>query len=324
MALLESAYAESCLPLAATTSSGSAVASPAAHAGSIDRRDKLAYREFVHEYMLPRRPVVLTQATRDWPARQWTPQVLREKAGHRVIRFREGQREYTLAELVDLIEASTPERPAPYVRNVELRKQLPELAADVLPRLKYAVPDWLSCRLLPRDWLFSNELEELFFGGAGASFPALHVDYFGMDGFLAQLYGSKEFLLFAPSDGQYLYTLPDDPLTSSIANFDAPDYERYPLLRQATPIRFTLRAGETLYQPNGWWHTTRMHEISMTLIYSTWNRANWSELIRQYRYYAYRDRRGLNVKAEAVTVGLKAVGLWQRARDAAARPFRGD
>jgi hypothetical protein len=273
----------------------------------IERRRRLSYREFVYEYQRKRRPVIITDATEGWAARHWTPQSLALKLGSRPIAFRDSQKTWNFDELVDAIVASSAASPAPYARNIDVRRDLPELLPDISPRLRFATPDWKSTRLLPKDWLFPNGLEELFFGGAGARFPRLHVDYYGMDGFISQLYGAKEFLVFAPSDGPYLYAPPENPLVSPIDNFDEPDYLRYPLLRQATPIRFFLQPGETFYQPNGWWHTTYMHEISITIITQTWNADNWRVLVDEYRRSAAKEGR-LPPKARLCECYLQAVG----------------
>jgi hypothetical protein len=216
--------------------------------------------------------------------------------------------------------ASSFQAPAPYARNINIKQDLPELVADISPRLAYATPDWKSTRLLPKDWLFPNGLEELFFGGAGARFPSLHVDYYGMDGFISQIYGEKEFLVFAPSDGQYLHTRAENPLISAIDNFDDPDYGRFPHLKHATPLRFNLRPGETFYQPNGWWHTTTMHEVSITVITQTWNVDNWPLLIEQYKRSAIKNGR-LPFKSRLCAEYLRTVGCLLATRDQLLRRY---
>lgn len=252
---------------------------------SIPRIENLSYRDFVHDFQRKRRPVILTDATRDWAARSWTPEQLRQRVGHRdlEIRTESGPQTWRFEDLCDLIVASTEQQPAPYARNVNIKKDLPELWPDVCPRLKYATPDWKSSRLLPRDFVFPNGLEELFFGGTGTSFPRLHVDYWGMDGFVSQLYGRKEFILLGPEQTACVYPNSDDPLSSPISDIDHVDLDRYPLFAQAQPLRVVLQPGETLFNPNGYWHTAVMPEVSLTVITATWNSSNWTAFCRQYR-----------------------------------------
>lgn len=279
---------------------------------TLERRSNMSRREFEQEYSLRRRPVILTDATREWAAREWTPAVLKAKVGHRELEFRGGQGKIRFAELSDLIEASTEDSPAPYARNVHVFRDLPELAADIRPRIGYCVPDWKSSRLLPKNWVFENGLEEMFYGGRGTKFPGLHVDYWGMDAFISQLYGEKDVIVFSPLDTPYLYPTTEFPLLSSIRDLDNPDLDRYPLFSSATPIRFTLQPGETLYCPNGWWHTTSMNDVSITLVTANWCRGNWPILVREYQKHHAASPR---LKTLAVTAYLQAVGAALMLRD---------
>jgi hypothetical protein len=258
-------------------------AAPAAAGEVPDRRRGLTLREYA-EYRAPSRPVILEDATRQWAARLWTPQALVGRAGHRriTIRTQQGPSQLTLGELTEQVVHSTLNAPAPYGRNIDVERELPELWPDIRPRIAFADSDWKSSRLLPHDFVFRNGLEEMFFGGAGAKFPSLHVDYWGMDGFVNQLCGEKDFVLYGPDQTPFLYPDPTDPLLSRV-NIDAPDAQRYPLFREARPLRFTLKPGDTLYMPNGWWHTTRMQMPSISVITATWHRNNWGEFCRQYR-----------------------------------------
>ena len=133
-----------------------------------------------------------------------------------------------------------------------------------------------------------------------------------MDAFISQLYGEKDVLVFAPSDTPYLYPTAENVLVSSIKNFDQPDLEKFPLYRQATPIRFRLYPGETLFCPSGWWHTTSMPGMSITVVTSHWCRANWPTLIQQY---ACHHRANPWYKRQAVIAYLRAIGAVLTVRD---------
>lgn len=278
----------------------------------VERRDNLSRREFEREYSLMRRAVILTDATKEWAAREWTPASLKARVGHRELEFRGGTRKMRFAELSDLIEASTDDSPAPYARNVHVFRDLPELAADIRPRIPYCVPDWKSSRLLPKHWVFENGLEELFYGGRGTKFPGLHVDYWGMDAFISQLYGEKEVIVFAPCDSPYLYPTAENPLVSSVRDLDDPDLDRYPLFPHARPIRFVLQPGETLFCPNGWWHTTSMSDVSITVVTANWCQGNWPQLIREYRRH---HASSPWLKTRVVSAYLQAVGAMLSVRD---------
>ena len=61
-----------------------------------------------------------------------------------------------------------------------------------------------------------------------------------------------------------LYASPFDP--------DAPDYERFPLAREAQALECTVEEGELLYLPAGWVHQVRAlgESLSMNLWADDW------------------------------------------------------
>jgi hypothetical protein len=67
-----------------------------------------------------------------------------------------------------------------------------------------------------------------------------------------QVMGNKHFLLFPPSQGRFLYRMRG----STQCRFDPvlPDFERFPLARQASGLECTLKPGESLYIPAGWYY----------------------------------------------------------------------
>ena len=86
-----------------------------------------------------------------------------------------------------------------------------------------------------------------------------------------QLQGEKEFVLLPPSDAPYLYTIPGREFPFQLRNSrvryaDIENHERFPLLKSASPRRVVLRAGQALFLPADWWHTTR--NISDSVSYS--------------------------------------------------------
>ena len=241
----------------------------------IDRREwsALGRDQFQREYALPLRPVVVTGGIDHWPAREkWTPDFFAQQHGSRVVVV-DGQR-WRLDDLIDQIRTSTPQRPAPYLRNQLLSKWAPELLADVLPMPECTRPNRLESRALlaGRDLTFV----ELSIGGAGASFPVLHYDNLHTHAFLMQLYGEKEYLALAPDQAEFLY--PQEGIASnksSVNDLEEPDLARFPLFDKAKGISFRLRPGETLFVPAGWWHTARILSTSITVSINGVGRANW-------------------------------------------------
>ena len=94
----------------------------------VDRQSGLTQRAFAAQYLRPQKPVIVTDAIDHWPAkRRWTPAFFREQYGSRRVTV-DGV-EYQLSQLLDLIERSSPSKPAPYLRNVVIEEWAPELVA---------------------------------------------------------------------------------------------------------------------------------------------------------------------------------------------------
>src|ERR1700676_5283055 len=65
-------------------------------AGAIDKREKLSRKEFLNEYVLKNRPVVLKDACQDWKAiGKWTPEFFKENYGTKTVPVVERKRAVT-------------------------------------------------------------------------------------------------------------------------------------------------------------------------------------------------------------------------------------
>ena len=249
---------------------------------NIDRHEwaALGQDRFQREYMLPLRPTVITGGFDHWAARsKWTPDFFSQQHGERTV-IVDGQR-WRLGDLINEIQSSTPEKPAPYLRNQLLARLSAELLADVMPMPECARPNWLESRAIPS--LQPLTFVELYIGGAGAKFPVLHYDNLHTHAFLMQLYGEKEYIALAPDQASFLYPQ-DAPAAnkSGVDDLENPDLKRFPLFDQARAVRFKLSPGETLFVPAGWWHTARILSTSITVSINGANKANWSAFRKDF------------------------------------------
>jgi hypothetical protein len=278
------------------------------------RRRGLGVAEFIAEYRDPRRPVILTDATSGWPIYgRGTPDYFRARYGeHKLGVWGADMR---LADLLDLLAASSVEQPGPYPCKYEIAKAFRELLPEVSPRFAYSLPDRQGNPLVPqRLFSYVNNLE-IFFGGPGGQFPYLHYDVFHLHAWITQLYGDKEFTLYAPEQAHLLYINPETPWQSNIKNHHKPDYDRYPLLREAKPqkvviqIRPRLRsppppmlreakpqkvvihAGETRFLPCGWWHTARSLNLTISVAFDQLGPDNWEDFVGDVADEARRNGR---------------------------------
>jgi hypothetical protein len=287
---------------------------------AIDRRSGLSYDEFVECYLMPERPVILTDALAAWPAlTKWTPEFFRDVHGDRIVRVQ--GKEMRLGTFMENVLASTDEAPSPYLSSLLVRQQFPEIAADILPDIPYTLPDRLRSPLLRGAVGVANAREgipELLIAGRGARFN-LHYDAAFLLGFVTQIHGDKEFLVFSPDDSPYLYQRPEDARYSQIPNIFDVDLDRFPAFARATPLRFVLRPGETIFNPSGWWHATRILSPSIAMVISTVNRSNWRAFCRDRSA----PRPGVPaVMGWALAGYLAAVGAWLDLQERLAGPPR--
>ncbi|MFT5590871.1 MAG: hypothetical protein ACI9ZF_003066 [Bradyrhizobium sp.] len=205
-------------------------------------------------------PFMITGLVNRWPLFALGPHTLREQFGDLPVRARVGDyintafapdramQDMTLSAYLDLVAADTPELP-PYLGNLELR---------ALNRL-CNWPSYFEKMGPPRFWL----------GPAGTVTP-LHCDY--DDNIFAQLWGSKRIILSPPHHDAFLYPREANAILSGSAfNPEAPDFEQFPLARQATLIECIVEPGELLYVPAGWYHHVRA--LTFSLSSNRWARA---------------------------------------------------
>ena len=251
-------------------------ASPAAGAAAglaseswIERRHGLEVAEFRRRYLRPRRPVILTDALRGWPAlEQFTHEFFRERFADLPVQVR--GRTHRLAEIIDQQIASSVECPGPYPCTLA---QCAPLLPQVTPRFACSLPSRHAHALIPRRVFELVNHLEIFFGGPGGEFPRLHYDMLRMHAWLAQVHGEKEVTLYEHGQEELLYVNPKLPWLSSVQ--DPRDFERYPLLREARAHRIVLRAGEALFIPYGTWHTARCLGRNITVAFDQLEASNW-------------------------------------------------
>jgi hypothetical protein len=263
---------------------------------SIDRREKLSYEEFAKDYLYANKPVIVTDALRDWKAlRRWTPEFFKKEFGSVTFTLEDdfkgkaaykgqgnGTAEYTMDRFIDLVLSSTEADPAPYFRNQVLYELFPSLKVDIEPLPEYLQPNWLPDYYMVKyvsEVLNRGAAVELYIGGKGGTFPVLHYDGAGTHAFLMQVYGQKQFFIYPPSQEQFLYPSPEKQNNSLINSVDNPDLKQFPLFAKAQPTIFILEPGELLFIASHWWHTTKMLTACISVSANVVNQSNWHELV---------------------------------------------
>ena len=298
-----------------------AAVSATGQSAGIERRAGLSAAEFRRVYLQPRRPVILTDAAAAWPLYgKATPEYFRAHYGTHDVSVK-GQR-WKLGELIDALERSTLDKPGPYPCKFEIAKDFCTLLPLVSPRPHYSLPDRQANALVPqRLFHYVNNLE-IFFGGPGGEFPYLHYDLLRLHAWITQLHGDKEFTVYAPDQEPFLYVNPELPWQSAIENHHHPDFERYPLFRQARAQKVVVRAGETLFLPCGWWHTARSLNTTISVAFDQLGPDNWGDFVGDI--VAEKRREGRPARALAIGAYLHALHSLLRAIEMAGGNQRSD
>ncbi len=205
-------------------------------------------------------PFLTSGLVNRWPLTALTPQTLREHYSHLPVRARVGDyintafatdramQDMSMLEYLELVASGAHELP-PYLGNLELRE---------LNRLCHW-PTYFDKMGPPRFWL----------GPAGTVTP-LHCDY--DDNIFAQIWGTKRIFLSPPHHDEFLYPREANAiLFGSPVDPEAPDFEKFPLAREALMIEVIVNPGDLLYVPAGWYHQVRA--LTFSLSSNRWARA---------------------------------------------------
>lgn len=213
----------------------------------VDRRTGLTRETFAEEYLKPMKPVVFTDLTASWPARQrWTIEHFKDQYGHLRVPvvsnnyskpgkgYMTPDRVISFKEFLEIIE-SGPTDLRIFLWNIF--KAAPELRHD------FQIPNIMDG--------FVDEMPFMFFGGEGAK-VALHFDIDMSHVFLNQIHGRKRVMLFPPDQSRNLYRHPFT--VASYVDLNHPDYEKYPALSKVKGYEVMLQPGDTIFMPSGYWH----------------------------------------------------------------------
>ena len=215
----------------------------------IPRIGKISKAEFQANYVQPQRPVVIEKLIEDWPAyKKWDLDYINEMAGDKTVplyddrpisskyKFNEAHAEMKMADYIDLLK-NGPTNYRIFLYN--LLKEVPAFQKD------FNFPD-LGLRFL-------KQLPMLFFGGENSKvFMHYDIDYANILHF--HFHGKKQCILFPPSESKHLYKVPHALIAREDIDFNNPNFDKFPALKNAKGFITELHHGETLYMPEGYWH----------------------------------------------------------------------
>jgi hypothetical protein len=96
-------------------------------------------------------------------------------------------------------------------------------------------------------------LPMLFFGGQ-KSYTFMHYDIDLANIFHIHFQGEKRVVLFDQKQTEFMYKVPHSLIVREDIDFANPDYEKWPGLRHVHGFEGTLKHGDVLYMPEGYWH----------------------------------------------------------------------
>ena len=215
----------------------------------VDRVKTISKKDFLKNYVLPQKPLVIENLIEDWPAfTKWNLNYFKEKMGDKTVPlyddrpvdyndgFNEPHAKMLMRDYIDLLE-NEPTRYRIFLYNI--LKEVPDLQKD------FKFPD-MGLSIL-------KSLPMLFVGGED-SFTFMHNDIDLANILHFHFHGKKECILFPYEEKKYLYKVPNSLITHESIDFSNPDFEKWPALKRAKGYKAILEHGNTLYMPEGYWH----------------------------------------------------------------------
>ncbi len=252
----------------------------------IPRIKTISRKDFIEDYVKPQQPVVIERLIEDWPAyKKWSLDYIKEVAGEKVVplydnrpissqyKFNQPHLQMKMGDYIDLLRTE----PTKYrIFLYHLLKEVPLLQKD------FQFPN-IGLRFL-------KQLPMLFFGGENSKvFMHYDIDFANILHFHFE--GKKECILFPPSQSKYLYKVPHALIAREDINFNDPDFNKFPALKQAVGFITNLNHGETLYMPEGYWHqmTYLTPGFSMSLRAIPRSATNLSKAVYNVAFMRYFD-----------------------------------
>ncbi|WP_370477153.1 cupin-like domain-containing protein [Tamlana flava] len=218
----------------------------------IPRVKTITKADFLEHYFKPQKPVVIERFIEDWPAyTKWNLDYIKQVArditiplyDNRPVYYKDGFNEphakMKLTDYIDLLKRE-PTKYRIFLWNA--LKEMPSLQQD------FKFPDF-GLRLI-------KSIPMLFFGGED-SYTFMHYDIDLANIFHFHFEGKKRIILFDQNQNKYLYKIPHSLITREDIDFNNPDFEKWPMLKQANGYQTELSHGEVLYMPEGYWHYMR-------------------------------------------------------------------
>lgn len=235
----------------------------------IDIVDDISKEEFFEKYLKPRRPVVIKNMAKKWPAYQkWTMEYMKEVVGDVEVPLYDSSK----ADPSAPINASAAQMK--FGDYIDLIQREPtDLRIFLFDPIKYA-PKLLEDYISPKELMggFLDKYPNMFFGGKG-SVTFLHFDIDMAHIFHTHFNGRKHILLFDYKWRERLYQIPYATYALEDYDIENPDFTKFPALDGVEGIECFLEHGDTLFMPTGWWHWMKYLDGSFSISLRAWDKS---------------------------------------------------
>ncbi len=235
----------------------------------IDVVDDITQEEFIQKYLKPRKPVVIKNMAKKWPAYQkWTMDYMKQVVGDVEVPLYDSSK----ADPSAPINASAAKMK--FGDYIDLIQREPtDLRIFLFDPIKYA-PKLLEDYISPKELMggFLDKYPNMFFGGKG-SVTFLHFDIDMAHIFHTHFNGRKHILLFDYKWRERLYQIPYATYALEDYDIEHPDFTKFPALDGVEGIECFLEHGDTLFMPTGWWHWMKYLDGSFSISLRAWDKS---------------------------------------------------
>jgi hypothetical protein len=235
----------------------------------IDTVDLISKEDFEKNYLIPRKPLVIKNLAKDWPAYQkWTMDYLKAVVGDKTVPLYDSAK----ADPSKPINASAADMK--FADYIDLIKETPtDLRIFLFDPIKHA-PELLADYVAPKTLMggFLDSYPNMFFGGKG-SVTFLHYDIDLAHIFHTHFNGRKHIILFENKWKERLYQIPFATYALEDYDVENPDFEKFPALKGVQGFEIFLEHGDTLFMPTGYWHWMKYLDGSFSISLRAWDKS---------------------------------------------------
>jgi len=237
----------------------------------IDCVDHISKEDFEKNYLNARRPLVIKNMAKTWPAyKKWSMDYMKAVVGDKIVPLYDSSK----ADPSKPINASAAEMK--FGDYIDLIRSKPtDLRIFLFDPIKYA-PKLLKDYIAPKNLMggFLDSYPNMFFGGKG-SVTFLHYDIDMAHIFHTHFNGRKHVILFENKWKERLYQIPYATYALEDYDVENPDFNKFPALKGVRGVEAYLEHGDTLFMPTGYWHWMKYLDGSFSISLRAWDKS-WS------------------------------------------------